>query len=79
MEFETIFRTLHNVAERLPFPAKVVTQQMLDDWEKQEQHIKAENRNNLNWEWCVKNNILNCVNYLGRHDLEYAHLGPDCR
>jgi large subunit ribosomal protein L16 len=79
IEFEQVFRKLQQVAEKLPFPAKVVTQKMMEDMEEQEKQIKKQNINKLNWEWCVKNNILNCITYLGRHDLEYAHMGPDCR
>lgn len=79
MPFEMVFRTLEEVAEKLPFPAKVVTQQMMDDMEKLDEEIRVNNANKLRWEWCVKNNILNCINYLGRHDIEYSHFGPDVR
>ena len=79
IQFETVFRGLQEVAEKLPFPAKVVTQEMMEKIQTDHEEVKRLNINKLNWEWCVKNNILNCISHLGRHDLEYAHLGPDVR
>ena len=68
-----------DVAQKLPFPAKLVSQKVLDEWAQEDEHVRLNNLNKLRWEWCVKNNILNVVNYLGKYDLEYAHMGPDCR
>lgn len=78
-EYEYVERTLIQIARLLPFPAKAVSQQVLDEWVKQDEELRLNNLNNLKWEWCVKNNILNCINYMGKYDLEYAHLGPDAR
>ena len=72
-------RILVDVAQKLPFPAKAVSQQELEDWEKESAHVKKNNLNKLKWEWCLKNNILNVITYASKYDLEYAHLGPDCR
>ena len=52
---------------------------MLDEWDKEEEHVRLNNINKLRWEWCIKNNLLNCLNYVGKYDIEYSHLGPDCR
>ena len=72
-------RVLLDLAQKLPFAAQVVTKQELEQWEQEAAEIKANNTNKLRWEWCLKNNILNVVHYVGKYDLEYCHLGPNCR
>lgn len=72
-------RILIDIAQKLPFPAKMVCQQDLEAWDKEEKYIKENNINKLKWEWCIKNNILNVINYVGKYDIEFSHLGPDCR
>ena len=72
-------RVLLDLAQKLPFAAQVVTKQELERWEQEAAEIKANNTNKLRWEWCLKNNILNVVTYVGKYDLEYCHLGPNCR
>ncbi len=79
LHHETISRCLIDIAQKLPFPAKFVSQKDLEEWDKLEEDIKTKNLNKLRWEWCLKNNILNVVTYVGKFDLEHAHLGPDCR
>jgi large subunit ribosomal protein L16 len=79
LHYETISRLLIDVAQKLPFPAKLISQQDLEDWDKLDEEIRTKNLNKLRWEWCLKNNILNVVSYVGKYDLEYSHLGPDCR
>lgn len=74
-----IDRALIDVAQKLPFPAKMVSQQDIENWEAEDKLVKEKNLNQLRWEWCVKNNILNCLNYLGKYDIEFSHLGPDVR
>ena len=77
--FAEVSRLLQQVSEKLPFPAKVVTQEMLEDFEKEDEKLRLENTNKLKWEWVVKNNLLNCLHYASKYDIEYSHLGPDCR
>lgn len=74
-----INRVLIDVAQKLPFPAKPVSKADLENWEKDNQYILENNLNKLRWEWCIKNNILNVINYVGKYDIEFSHLGPDCR
>lgn len=74
-----ISRVLIDVAQKLPFPAKPVSKADLENWEKEDQFILENNLNKLRWEWCIKNNILNVINYVGKYDIEFSHLGPDCR
>ena len=72
-------RTAMEVTEKLPFPAKLVCEQDLIDWENEEKSVKENNLNKLRWEWCIKNNILNVLTYVGKYDIENSHHGPDCR
>jgi large subunit ribosomal protein L16 len=72
-------RTAMEVTEKLPFPAKLVSDQDLIDWENEEKSVKENNLNKLRWEWCIKNNILNVLTYVGKYDIENSHNGPDCR
>lgn len=76
---EVLTRVLIDVAQKLPFPAKAVSQQDLENWDNEEAHVRENNLNKLRWEWCIKNNILNVLNYVGKYDIEFSHLGPDCR
>jgi large subunit ribosomal protein L16 len=79
IEYESVFRLLQEISEKLPFPARPVSQEMLDKWESEDEYVRVNNLNKLRWEWCIKNNLLNCLNYSGKYDIEFAHMGPDCR
>lgn len=79
LPYESLYRTMVDVAQKLPFPAKFVSQQELENWEKEEEYVRVNNLNKLRYEWCIKNNILNVLNYVGKYDIEYAHYGPDLR
>ena len=76
---EFLNRVLIDLAQKLPFPAKVVSQADMENFEKEDEEIRTKNLNHLKWEWCMKNNILNVVNYSGKYDIEFSHLGPNCR
>jgi large subunit ribosomal protein L16 len=79
LPLEFLWRVLIDVAQKLPFPAKVVSQNDLDEWEKEKLEINSQNLNRLRWEWCVKNNVLNVLHKVGKYDVEFSHLGPNCR
>jgi large subunit ribosomal protein L16 len=79
LPLEFLYRTLIDVAQKLPFPAKVISQKDLEQWEKNDEDIRKNNQNKLTWEWCIKNNTLNVLNYVGKYDIEYSHMGPNCR
>lgn len=76
---EFMWRVLIDVTQKLPFPAKVVSQKDFDDMENEEEEIRTKNLNKLRWEWCVKNNICNVIHKVSKYDIEYSHLGPNCR
>ena len=72
-------RVVMDVTQKLPFPAKLVSENDLQNMEKEEKYVNENNLNKLRWEWCIKNNILNVINYVGKYDIDFSHLGPDCR
>ena len=67
------------VTQKLPFPAKLVSEKDLIEWENEDKYVKENNLNKLRWEWCIKNNVLNVLNYVGKYDIENCQFGPDCR
>lgn len=79
LPLEFLWRVLIDVSQKLPFPAKVVSQKDFDEWDKEEEEIKQQNLNKLRWEWCIKNNILNVLHKVGKYDVEFSHKGPNCR
>ena len=79
MTLDYMYRILIDVAQKLPFPAQVVSQKDLEDWTSEQEEIKTQNLNKLRWEWCIKNNILNVITYVGKYDIENAKYGPNCR
>ena len=76
---EFMWRVLIDVTQKLPFPAKVVSQKDFEDIENEEEEIRTKNLNKLKWEWCIKNNICNVLHKVSKYDIEYSHLGPNCR
>jgi large subunit ribosomal protein L16 len=74
-----ITRVMQDLAQKMPFPAKFVTQADLDNWDREEIEIREKNQNKLRWEWCIKNNMLNVINYVGKYDIDFSEYGPDCR
>ena len=79
ISMDFMHRVLIDIAQKLPFPAKVVSQADLDNIEKENEEIRTKNLNTLRWEWCIKNNMLNVLNYSGKYDIEFSHMGPNCR
>lgn len=67
-EFAEVEGFLSNLAGLLPFPARAVSQQMLEE-EREEEKRKAErNVNPFTFEYCVKNNIFGCRINLSKYD-----------
>ena len=79
LNVESFSRTLIDVAQKLPFAARFVSQDDLEKWAAEDEDIRTKNQNKLRWEWCIKNNILNCLNTASKYDIEFSHLGPNCR
>jgi large subunit ribosomal protein L16 len=76
---EMLTRVMVDLAQKMPFPAKFVSQADLEAWDAEELFIKQNNINKLRWEWCMKNNIMNVIQYSGKYDIDFSEFGPDCR
>ncbi|CAD5118470.1 DgyrCDS7174 [Dimorphilus gyrociliatus] len=59
-EYEEVEPFLRRIAEKMPFKAEVISQEMLDNEKANETKLKEENLNPLNFEYCVTNNFLGC-------------------
>ncbi len=79
LSIDFMYRILIDVAQKLPFPAQVVSQKDLEQWSSEQEEIKTKNLNKLRWEWCIKNNILNVLTHVGKYDIENSKYGPNCR
>ena len=51
---------LKKVADKLPFPARVITDEILEEEAKAEKELQDKNINIFNFEYCLKNNMLGC-------------------
>ncbi|CAH1800400.1 unnamed protein product [Owenia fusiformis] len=67
-EFSEVEYMLKTVAHQLPFEAKVVSKESLEEDIKCEEDIKKNNINPFTFEYIAENNILGCHKWLGRYD-----------
>lgn len=59
------------IAEKLPFPAEVISQKMLDDGREKEERRERENINPYTFKYLVQNNMLGCHKWIKDIDKEY--------
>jgi len=67
-EFHEAHNILIRVAQKLPFKADVVSQQILEEEKKQEAEEPNRNLNPFTFEYCVKNNFTGCRKWLSPYD-----------
>jgi len=79
MTFDYLYRTLLSIAEALPFPAIPVSQQLIDKWDSEREEIQEKNINRFQWEYLIRNNIMNCHRFTDFYDIEFARYGPKIR
>lgn len=63
--------TLEALAQRLPFPARVVNHEMLLAEERLEEEKKMKNMNPYTYEYLIKNNMLGCQRWIKLLDFKY--------
>jgi len=66
--WEEVRPWLSKVAEQLPFEAMAVNSEMLRKFREEEERLIKTNKNPLSFEWLVRNNMLNCQQYLSDYD-----------
>ena len=59
---------LSQAAKTLPFPAMAVSAEMIQKFRQEEARLLATNKNPISFEWLVRNNIMNCQQYLSTYD-----------
>lgn len=59
---------LELVAHKLPFAAKVVSQQMLEEMAKEEERLEQENLNPYTFKYVVQNKLGGCHNWISPYD-----------
>jgi large subunit ribosomal protein L16 len=62
---------LELVAHKLPFAAKVVSQQMMEEMTKEEERLERENLNRYTFKYVVQNNLGGCHNWISPYDKQW--------
>ncbi|XP_076240038.1 large ribosomal subunit protein uL16m-like [Calliopsis andreniformis] len=70
-EYFTIKHVLKNIANKLPFAAMPVTQEILKNRNETERRLEEENQNPWTWKYIIQNNILGCNSWLSRYDRKW--------
>lgn len=67
-EFKEVLPFLREVAEKLPFPAKAMSYEMMQEEEIKQQKLAASNVNPYTAEYVIKNNIGGCHSWISLYD-----------
>lgn len=70
-EFIEVKPILELVAHKLPFAAKVVNQQMMEEMAKEEERSEKENLNRYTYKYVVQNNLGGCHNWMSPYDKQW--------
>jgi large subunit ribosomal protein L16 len=70
-EFAEVKDVLKKVAHKLPFRAKVVSQEMLDEEKAKEERLARENLNPFTMKYVIQNNLSGCHNWLSPVDFKW--------
>jgi large subunit ribosomal protein L16 len=62
---------LELVAHKLPFAAKVVSQQMMEEMPKEDERLEKENLNRYTFKYVVQNNLGGCQNWISPYDRKW--------
>lgn len=67
-EFAEVYPMLQLVAQKLPFKARPVCEEMLEEDERQRQLTEKSNMNPFNFQNCIENNMLGCRRWASPYD-----------
>lgn len=59
---------MQEVADKLPFRAKVVTQESMEKEKEEEQWLEENNQHPWTWKYMIQNNIMNCNRWISPYD-----------
>ncbi|GAB0095440.1 39S ribosomal protein L16, mitochondrial [Sergentomyia squamirostris] len=68
LEYPEAYKILQMVAHKLPFKAKVVSQEILDEMKLEEREKSQENTNYYTMKYIIQNNFGGCHNWLSPYD-----------
>lgn len=66
-----VYPIMNMIAEKLPFPAEVVSQKMLDAKREKEERFERDNINPYTFKYIIQNNMLGCHRWIRNIDKEY--------
>ncbi|XP_027207235.2 large ribosomal subunit protein uL16m isoform X2 [Penaeus vannamei] len=66
-----VYPIMNMIAEKLPFPAEVVSQKMLDAKREKEERLERDNINPYTFKYIIQNNMLGCHRWIRNIDKEY--------
>ncbi|XP_064100005.1 large ribosomal subunit protein uL16m-like isoform X3 [Macrobrachium nipponense] len=69
--FEEVYPFMKMIAEKLPFPAKVVSKEMLEADRAEEERLERENINPFTFKYIIQNNMTGCQIWLKDVDRKY--------
>ncbi|XP_076033549.1 mitochondrial ribosomal protein L16 isoform X4 [Oratosquilla oratoria] len=69
--FEEVYPLLEVVAHKLPFPALVVSQELLKQRKAHEELLEQENQNRYTFKYLIQNNLMGCHRWARKIDHEY--------
>ncbi|KDR21926.1 39S ribosomal protein L16, mitochondrial [Zootermopsis nevadensis] len=70
-EFVEVQPILELVAHKLPFAAKVVSQQMMQEMAEEEERSEKENLNHYTFKYVIQNNLGGCHNWISPYDKKW--------
>ncbi|RXG53336.1 39S ribosomal protein L16, mitochondrial [Armadillidium vulgare] len=72
--FEEVERMLRIVAHKLPFPAAVMTQEMIEKQREEEKRLEKENENRFTFKYIVQNNMMGS-RFWAKKELDLKYFG----
>lgn len=70
-EFAEVKDILENIANKMPFKAIAVSQDMLDEMERKEEEIEENNVNPFTAKYVIQNNMGGCHKWLSSMEMRY--------
>lgn len=70
-EFRQVLPFLHEVAEKLPFKAKAISFEMMEEESKKEKEMELANINPYTVEYVIRNDMGGCHNWISPYDKKW--------
>nr|CAG4645808.1 EOG090X0DE4 [Lynceus sp. MCZ IZ 141354] len=70
-EFSEVEKFLKDIANKLPFKARAVSQEMLDEEVKEKERLEDANQNPYTAEYIIKNSLYGCKDWISPYDKQW--------